>query len=130
MRFFFASYPWNRGFDVYTLFESLTVFLYFLWYASYTKNNKNSWGLCHAFLLIWNAFFLNTILLELFLYGCFIFWKIKKKVFFYTIELFSIFRSIQVQVVKCMTFRCRTKNNFNQLFTINSLYFSLSCIKQ
>ena len=44
------------GFDVYTLFESLTVFILIYGMLAIQKHNKNAWGCVMLFLLIWNAF--------------------------------------------------------------------------
>lgn len=44
------------GFDIYTLFESLTVFILIYGMLAIQKHNKNSWGYVMLFLLIWNAF--------------------------------------------------------------------------
>lgn len=44
------------GFDIYTLFESLTVFILIYGMLAIQKHNKNSWGCVMLFLLIWNAF--------------------------------------------------------------------------
>ena len=44
------------GFDIYTLFESLTVFILIYGMLAIQKHNKNAWGCVMLFLLIWNAF--------------------------------------------------------------------------
>ena len=44
------------GFDIYTLFEALTVFILIYGMITIQKHNKNSWGCVMLFLLIWNAF--------------------------------------------------------------------------
>ena len=44
------------GFDIYTLFEALTVFILIYGMLAIQKHNKNSWGCVMLFLLIWNAF--------------------------------------------------------------------------
>ena len=44
------------GFDIYTLFESLTVFIFIYGMLITQAINKNSWGCVILFLLIWNAF--------------------------------------------------------------------------
>lgn len=44
------------GFDIYTLFEALTVFILIYGMLAIQKHNNNSWGCVILFLLIWNAF--------------------------------------------------------------------------
>ena len=44
------------GFDIYTLFESLTVFILIYGMLAIQKHNKNSWGCVKPFILIWNIF--------------------------------------------------------------------------
>jgi hypothetical protein len=90
------------GFDIYTLFESITVFILIYGMLAIQKHNKTPGVVSCSFYLFGmpSSLFINhntTEIITANLYGCFIILRNKKKSrssSFYTIELFSDFREV------------------------------------